>query len=169
MKYLPDISIRTFRRRLASVDSVPQFAILGIASGFVTGLVIVAFRLAIAGPLMFFTGNDPEDFASLSMSYLLILRLVPLFPFWLVNLVPRFLGVSLRTYAIGTLLGIIPGAFVYSLVGDGAGAVLDAGGDLNLGIIFAPRFLAPIIGLAVLACIPIVYKKIKARKEAPSA
>jgi hypothetical protein len=47
--------------------------------------------------------------------------------------------------------------------------VLDAGGDLNLGIIFAPRFLAPIIGLAVLACTPIVYKKIKARKAAPSA
>ena len=52
---------------------------------------------------------------------------------------------------------------------EGAGAVLDAGGDLNLGIIFAPRFLAPIIGLSVLACIPIVYKKIKARKAVPSA
>ena len=102
------------------------------------------------------------------MSYLLILRLVPLFPFWLVNLVPALLGVSLRSYTIATFLGIIPGVFVYALVGDGAGAVLDAGGDFNLGIIFEQRFLAPIIGLALLACIPIIYKKIKGRKDVPS-
>jgi uncharacterized membrane protein YdjX (TVP38/TMEM64 family) len=103
------------------------------------------------------------------LSYMFILRLVPLFPFWLVNLVPAFLGVSVRTYVIGTLIGIIPGAFVYSLVGDGAGAVLEAGGDLNLAIIFEPRFLAPIVGLAVLACVPIVYKRIKTRRGTPAA
>ena len=110
-----------------------------------------------------------KGFCENEMSYMLILRLVPLFPFWLVNLVPAFLGVSLRAYTIGTLVGIIPGAFVYTLVGDGAGAVLDAGGGLSLDIIFAPRFLAPIIGLAVLACIPVVYKKMKAWKAATSA
>ena len=56
--------------------------------------------------------------------------------------------------------------FVYALVGDGAGAVLDAGGDLDLAIIFEPRILAPIVGLAVLACIPIVYKRYRARRGA---
>ena len=76
MKYLPDISIRTFRRRLASIDSMGQFAILGIASGFVTGLVIVAFRLAIEWPLMSFMGGDPENFESLSPSYVLILPIL---------------------------------------------------------------------------------------------
>ena len=110
-----------------------------------------------------------KGFCENEMSYMLILRLVPLFPFWLVNLVPAFLGVSLRAYTIGTLVGIIPGAFVYTLVGDGAGAVLDTGASLSLDIIFAPRFFAPIIGLAVLACIPIVYKKMKAWKAATSA
>ena len=99
------------------------------------------------------------------LSYMFILRLVPLFPFWLVNLVPAFLGVSVRTYVFGTLIGIIPGAFVYSLVGDGAGAVLEAGGDLDLGIIFEPRFLAPIVGLALLACLPIVYKRFRKRPD----
>ena len=87
-------------------------------------------------------------FRANELTYMFILRLVPLFPFWLVNLVPAFLGVSVRTYVIGTLIGIIPGAFVYSLVGDGADAVLEAGGDLYLAIIFEPRFLAPIVGLA---------------------
>ena len=58
-------SIRTFRRRLASIDSVPQFAILGIASGFLTGLVIIAFRLAIEWPLDQLLENGPESFETL--------------------------------------------------------------------------------------------------------
>ena len=97
------------------------------------------------------------------MSYLLTLRLIPLFPFWLVNLIPALLGVSLRTYTVGTFVGIIPGAFVYTMVGNGAGTVLDAGGDLETSIIFEPSFLAPILGLVLLACIPIIYKKMRGR------
>ena len=58
-------SIRTFRRRLASIDSVPQFAILGIASGFLTGLVIIAFRLAIEWPLDQLLEDGPESFETL--------------------------------------------------------------------------------------------------------
>lgn len=175
---------------LAVAFSIPGAVFITIAGGFMFGPylgtiyvvigatigaigVFLAAKYALGDALRAKAGpaikRMEAGFRENELSYLLILRLVPLFPFWLVNLVPAFLGVSLRTYTIGTLLGIIPGAFVYSLVGDGAGAVLDAGGDLNLGIIFAPRFLAPIIGLAVLACIPIVYKKYKGRKEAPSA
>jgi len=100
-----------------------------------------------------------------ALSYLLFLRLVPVFPFWLVNLVPAFLGVPLRTYIIGTFVGIIPGSAVYCSVGNGLGAVFDAGGTPDLGIIFQPDILGPIIGLAVLALIPILYKRIKSSKE----
>lgn len=174
---------------LAVAFSVPGAVFITIAGGFMFGPyvgtvyvvigatvgavgVFLAAKYALGDMLRAKAGpaikRMEAGFRENEMSYLLILRLVPLFPFWLVNLVPAFLGVSLRTYTIGTLLGIIPGAFVYALVGDGAGAVLDAGGDLNLGIIFEPRFLAPIIGLAVLACIPIVYKKIKGRKDVAS-
>ena len=60
-------------------------------------------------------------FSANPLSYLLALRLVPLFPFWLVNLVPALLGVRLDVYIVGTLVGIVPGTFVYALVGDGAG------------------------------------------------
>lgn len=59
------LSIRTFRRRLASIDSAPQFAILGIASGFLTGLVIIAFRLAIEWPLDQLLEDGPESFETL--------------------------------------------------------------------------------------------------------
>jgi len=99
-----------------------------------------------------------------ALSYMLVLRLVPLFPFWLVNLVPALLGVKLSTYIIGTFIGIIPGAFVYASVGSGLGAVFDEGGTPDLGIIFSPEIITPIIGLAALALVPVLYKKIKSRK-----
>ncbi|MFH1806084.1 MAG: TVP38/TMEM64 family protein [Pseudomonadota bacterium] len=100
-------------------------------------------------------------FAENAFSYLMVLRLVPLFPFWLVNLVPALLGVKLRDFVLGTALGIIPGSFVYISIGDGLGAIFDRGGTPDLGIIFEPRILTPIIGLAVLALMPVAYKKFR--------
>ncbi|WP_419798448.1 MAG: TVP38/TMEM64 family protein [Terasakiella sp.] len=105
-----------------------------------------------------------KGFQEDALSYMLVLRLVPLFPFWLVNLVPALLGVKLRTYIFGTFFGIIPGAFVYASVGSGLGAVFDAGQTPDLSIIFSPQILTPIIGLAALAMIPVIYKKIKPRR-----
>ncbi len=72
MKLLPNASIRTFRRRLASIEAVPQFAILGIASGLVTGLVIIAFRLMIEWPLGLII-SDPENFEELDTLTALLL------------------------------------------------------------------------------------------------
>ena len=95
-----------------------------------------------------------------ALSYMLVLRLIPLFPFWLVNLVPAFLGVSLRTFIIGTFFGIIPGTFIYALVGDGVGALIELGQKPDLYAIFAPRILTPIIGLVLLILAPVLYKKL---------
>jgi uncharacterized membrane protein YdjX (TVP38/TMEM64 family) len=63
---------------------------------------------------------------------------------------------------LATLVGIIPGSLVYASVGNGLGAVFEAGGRPDLGIIFNPEIILPIIGLAVLAILPVAYKKIKA-------
>ena len=168
--------------------SIPGGAILTIAGGFLFGpylatavvvigatcgatILFLAARYAFADFLRQKAGTAvkrmEEGFRTNALSYMLVLRLVPLLPFWLVNLVPAFLGVTIRTYVIGTLVGIIPGTFVLALVGNGAGAVLDADEDLNLGIIFEPRFLAPIMGLAVLACIPLLYKRIRTGRGKP--
>ena len=106
-----------------------------------------------------------EGFQDNAFNYLLVLRLVPLFPFFLVNLAPAFLGVPLRTFVIATFLGIIPGTFVYASVGNGLGAVFDSGGDPNLGLIFEPAILLPLIGLSVLALIPVIYKRIVAARD----
>ena len=94
------------------------------------------------------------------LSYMFLLRLVPVFPFWAINIAAGVLGVSSRNFFIGTLFGIIPGSFVYTSIGNAAGAAFDAGEDISLsGILFKPETLLPIIGLAVLALIPIVLKR----------
>jgi len=100
-----------------------------------------------------------------AFSYLLVLRLVPLFPFFLVNLAPAFLGVPLRTYVVATFFGIIPGTFVFASVGNGLGAVFDSGQDPDLGIIFQPEVLFPILGLAALSLIPVIYQRFSKNKS----
>lgn len=165
--------------------SVPGGAVLTIAGGFLFGVVagsayvVVAatlgatavfliaktalgdFLRAKAGPRI---RRMEEGFREDAFSYLLVLRLIPIFPFWLVNIVPAFLGVAVGTYVLGTFLGIIPGSLVFASVGNGLGAVFDAGGTPDLGIIFEPAIIGPIIGLALLALLPIAYRKLKARK-----
>ena len=97
------------------------------------------------------------------LSYLFILRLVPLFPFLLVNIAPAFFDVKLRNYALATFFGIIPGSLVYASVGNGIGAVFDRGEEANLsGLMFQPQVILPILGLIALALIPVIYKRVKA-------
>jgi len=105
-----------------------------------------------------------DGFRRDSFSYLLFLRLVPVFPFWLVNIVPALLGMKLDRYVLATLLGIIPGAVVYSGVGAGLGVVIDRGEAPDLGVIFQPRILLPLLGLAALSLVPVLYSHLKARK-----
>ena len=105
-----------------------------------------------------------QNFRNNAFSYMLVLRLVPLFPFVVVNLVPALLNVRLGIYALTTFFGIIPATFVYSGFGNGLGAVFDSGKELELsGILTKPEIIMPIIGLAILACIPIIYKKMRNR------
>lgn len=99
-------------------------------------------------------------------SYLLVLRLVPLFPFFLVNLVPAFVGVPLATYVITTFFGIIPGTAVFSLAGAGLGSVLDQGGAITPGSILTPQIIGGLMGLAALSLAAIPIKKRLAAREA---
>jgi uncharacterized membrane protein YdjX (TVP38/TMEM64 family) len=155
--------------------SVPGAAVLTIAGGVLFGAwlatayvvvgatigataVFLAARAGLgglarrAGP---FVARLESGFRRNAFNYLLVLRLVPIFPFWLVNLVPAVLGVPLRSYVPATLIGIVPGTFVYASLGAGLGAAAD---NPDLGILFRPGVLGPIVGLAVLALLPIAYR-----------
>ena len=97
-------------------------------------------------------------------SMLFLIRLVPAVPFFVANLVPALVGVPLSRYAISTFLGIIPGAVVYTSVGAGLGEVFDRGETPNLGIIFEPAILLPILGLCALAALPMVLKAVRGKQ-----
>ena len=97
-------------------------------------------------------------------SMLFLIRLVPAVPFFLANLIPSFLEVPLHRFVISTFVGIIPGTVVYTSVGAGLGEVFARGETPNLGIIFEPQIILPIIGLCVLAALPIILKAVRGKK-----
>ncbi len=97
-------------------------------------------------------------------SMLFLIRLVPAVPFFLANLIPSVLGVPLHRFAISTFLGIIPGAVVYTSVGAGLGEVFASGETPDLGVIFEPHILLPLLGLCALAALPIVLKALRGKK-----
>jgi uncharacterized membrane protein YdjX (TVP38/TMEM64 family) len=91
-------------------------------------------------------------------SVLFLMRLVPVVPFFVANVVAALLNVSLWRFFVTTSLGIVPGAIVYTSVGAGLGGVFEAGERPDLGLIFAPNILWPLIGLCLLAALPILIR-----------
>ena len=181
--------------------SLPGGAVLTVAGGLLFGwligglITVVAATLgataifliarsslgeplaARAGPWL---GRFRAGFQENAMSYLLFLRLVPVFPFWVVNLAPALLGVSLRQYVIATTLGIIPGTFAFAFAGAGLDSVLSAQrqafeacqaarapGDppcsfqFDPGTLITPELLIAFAALGVVALIPAIVKKLK--------
>lgn len=165
---------------VAVAFSMPGAVFLTLAGGFLFGTVwgsLLTVIGATAGATLIFLfakillGENALDrfgapAAKLAhgirrnaVSYLLVLRLVPLFPFFLVNLVPAFVGVPLIIYVVTTFLGIIPGTVVFSLAGSGLGAVLDRGDTITPGSILTPEIIAGLIGLAMLSLVAIPIRK----------
>ncbi len=164
--------------------SLPGGAIMTITGGFLFGqwlgtayvivaatigasVVFLAARTALgdllrgrAGP---FLQKMEAGFREDALSYMLVLRLVPAFPFFIVNLVPAFLVVRLRDFVIATIVGIIPATFVYASVGAGLGSIFDDG-EFSAGDILTPEIVIGLLGLAALALLPVAYKKLKARR-----
>jgi len=97
-------------------------------------------------------------------SVLFTIRLIPVVPFFVANLLPALVGMRLRNFAAATFLGIIPGGVVYTWVGVGLGEVFARGETPDLGIIFSPHILGPLLGLAVLAILPAALRGWRARR-----
>lgn len=166
--------------------SVPGGAVMTIAGGFLFGslfgTIYVVIAATIGATILFLIAKTAlgeslrayagpwvqkmrKGFKEDGFYYLLVLRLIPLFPFFVVNLVPAFLEVKIRTYIGATLIGIIPGSFVYATVGAGIGSVFDAGESFEVANILTPQVWVALIGLAVLAILPVVYRKFKKNKK----
>ena len=124
------------------------------------GDALAARMDASEGRLKAFRDGLRED----EISYLLLMRLVPAVPFFVANLLPALVGVGFARFAVTTLLGIIPGAIVYTWIGVGVGEVLARGEEPDLSLIWEPHVIGPILGLCALACLPIALKRLRGRE-----
>lgn len=161
--------------------SVPGATIMTIAGGFLFGaplgsalsvigatvgasLLFLVARLAFANALREragpFLGRMAEGFRKDAFNYLLFLRLVPIFPFWAVNLAPALLGMRFNPFLVATALGIVPATIVYSMFGAGLGRIFDAGAQVSTKEVFSPTMVAALIGLGCLALLPIALRRI---------
>ncbi len=187
----------------AVVVSVPATLILTMVCGFLFGIVAGAFVAVCAATtgaaIVFAIGRGPasdllqrvagprlgalaEGFRNDAFGYIVFLRLLPLFPFWMTNLGPAAFGVALRTFVLATACGLLPGAFVYAATGAGiedvvaahAGAkaaCLSAGGSdcenaLSFRALVTPRMLIGLGGLGTFALLSIVLRRRFARRGA---
>ena len=116
-----------------------------------------------------------EGFRQDAFSYLLFVRIVPLVPFWVTNLAAAFFGVGLRTFALGTMIGLIPATFTFAVAGSGLDsliavqleaqkACLAAGNPncpLNLGLrdLVTPQLLGALAALGLMALVPVILKR----------
>ncbi len=166
--------------------SIPGAVFLTLLAGFlfgsVLGTVYVVISATIGATCIFlivqfslgqwlaeksgtWVARMQKGFQDNALQYLLFLRLVPLFPFPVVNVVPGILNIKKSTFIVGTFFGIMPGTFVYALLGNGLGNAFSSGKPPNLSIIFEPSVLWPLLGLATLSLVPIGYKRLRKRRH----
>lgn len=160
--------------------SLPGGAILTMAGGLLFGAVfgtlLVNIGATVGATLAFLAARyvlrdwverkfgatlEPlqNGFADNAFSYLLMLRLIPAIPFFVLNLAAGLTRMRLGAYAAATALGILPGSFVFAYAGRKLGSINSLGEILSTPVILAFVFLA------LLALLPVVYRKLKARKQ----
>jgi uncharacterized membrane protein YdjX (TVP38/TMEM64 family) len=104
-----------------------------------------------------------KGFGKNAFAYVLSMRLVPVFPFWMVSLAAGVASPPVWAFVLGTGLGIIPASFIYAGLGSGLGKTFASGEPVHLSVIFAPHILLPLLGLAALSLTPIVVTRLRKR------
>jgi uncharacterized membrane protein YdjX (TVP38/TMEM64 family) len=172
---------------LATAVSLPGATILTLAGGYLFGTWIggaaTVAGATIGAVLVFYAvktsfGQVLRDKAEASggrlksvidgvqagaFGYILTLRLIPLAPFWLVNVAAALAHAPLRAYAAATFIGIMPATFIYSGIGAGIGELLARGETPDLGVIFSPTVLGPLVALGLLTLATTIYQRMRAR------
>lgn len=108
-----------------------------------------------------FLVNIQNEIQENEFSYLIILRLIPVVPFFIANLAPAFFGVKLRIFTITTIIGILPGTVVYTSFGAGLSSIFKNDNAPSLDFFSNPVILISSVGLLALAILPIAVKKYK--------
>lgn len=136
-------------------------AIIFLAARHGFGAKLGARMEAATGPIRKIKDGIDEN----QWSMLFLIRLVPVVPFFIANLIPAFMQVPLYRFVVSTFFGIMPATAVFSSIGAGLGEVFAAGETPNLGIIFEPHILLPLLGFAAVSLLPVVVKAVTGKKD----
>jgi len=172
---------------IASVAiSMPVAVFLNVISGYLFGLfwgtVCAVLGAGIGAILLFLAVNTAlgdwlerrasgwvktleQGFQRNAFNYLLALRLIPIVPFWVINIVAALVNVRLETFIMATFMGIIPETFLYVWMGNGLEHMFKSGQMLSLSMLLAPSSLIPLLVLGLLPVIPLIYKRFKNKGE----
>lgn len=99
-----------------------------------------------------------DGMAAGAFGYILTLRLIPAVPFWIVNVAAGLAHAPIGAYTLATLIGIIPATFIYSAIGAGIGELVARGEAPDLGVLFSPEILLPLVALGVLTLGTTIYR-----------
>jgi len=143
------------------------WGLLYVVIGATIGAMIIFLCIRFAFADLFLKKAKPllhklqKGFKKNQASYLLFLRFIPIFPFWLINIAAAVFNVPFVTFAWTTFVGIIPGSFVFTQAGEGLGAIFDTEGKLSIGAILNKKVWIAFIALGLFALLPILYRKLK--------
>ena len=131
-----------------------------------------------AGPM---TARLAKGLREDAFNYLLFLRLTPIFPFWLVNVVPALVNVPLRTYTLATFIGILPGTYAYAFLGSGLDSLIAAQEKADPGCaasgtcridpaaLVTREMIIAFVALGIASLIPVAAKKWRRRRAGDGA
>lgn len=168
---------------LVVVTSIPGATILSLLGGFLFGSIlgtVLAITCATIGATLLFLavkialgeivsnkiGNQVRFFKknleANSLYYLLSLRLLPIFPFFLINLACGIVNISLRNFVIATFFGIIPGTFVYVNIGSSLNSVFEQSSNtFQISSLISPQIIIALVLVGILSLIPVIIKSRK--------
>lgn len=161
--------------------SIPGAVFLTIAGGFLfgqlIGTIVVVISATLGATIIFLSAKlalgetlqkqaapwlirMQRGFNENAVWYLLTVRLIPIFPFVGINLVCALIKIPLQTFFFTTLIGIIPGSFIYVSLGVAMHELINQS-DFSANIILNPKILLALAGLGILTLLPVIYKILK--------
>ncbi len=169
---------------IVTAASLPFALLMTLTGGFLFGALwgslVAIFAATIGATIVFLAARSAAGdwfsrragdrvkkleagFQDNVVSYMLFLRFIPIFPFFLINIAAAIFRVPLRIFFLTTLFGVTPGTFIYSLTGSSLGSIFAAGDNFSTSTILTPKVITALVGLALLSLLPIIYRRWKQR------
>jgi len=179
------VSLYVLLYTLMVASTIPCATVLALLGGFLFGLeavIYAVFSTTMGGVILYLVVRTSfghriavksdswikkleEGFKKNAFNYLLMLRLTPIFPCWISNVTAGLLNVPLKTFVLATVIGVFPATLLYVIIGQDLDKLIANDHFSFSDVIFTPAIFFPLLALAFLSIIPIIYKSVKKHFE----